>query len=303
MITTIKRTLVRTAAAVCFAASFAVNAGGVFYQSDFDPLGFAGSAKWYVDDNCKVAGPNNTLVLQNGYHGVNLFAPGGCDVALAYLSVSLWKGNWPTLKDATDNLDNTLTSQLFPTEMLSVGDNPQAIANPVLVAGIWVVDHELAGIDTFLIGPQKIVNSYGPCDDASTSPTCIDGYYGVQFTSKHNWLAPLAETFIGDIFPAIGNLNQAGAYLWERDSDSPPCATPVKQFWWATFSCASEVAVTDNTANGGYAPFVISADAPNGFKPLGSSFDGPTVPEPGSLALLGGALVAGWLTRRRKLAA
>ena len=53
MIATIRRALAGTAAAVCFAASFAANAGGVFYQSDFDPVDFIVKAidQWQRWDN------------------------------------------------------------------------------------------------------------------------------------------------------------------------------------------------------------------------------------------------------------
>jgi hypothetical protein len=291
MVYKIWRTLVRTAAAVCFVVGSTAQAGGVFYQSDFDPLGFAGSAKWYVDDNCKT-GPDGTL--PNGYYGVNLFAPGGCDVALAYLSVSLWQGGATTLDLAQG--DPSLVTVEFPREMV---DDSTPISNPVLVAGIWVVGGELAGVDTFLIGPKAITNITGTCNSTTADPTCdILGDYGVQFTSGHNWLAPLGS-ILGLRYPAIGNLPDPGAYLWEKNSDSRPCATPVTQFWWATFACAQEATVDDNGL--GYAEFDTSTYG-SGFKPLGRSINGdPTnVPEPGSLALLGGALVAGWFTRRRK---
>jgi hypothetical protein len=48
-----------------------------------------------------------------------------------------------------------------------------------------------------------------------------------------------------------------------------------------------------------------SGEYGNGYRFVGTTFpvlarDGGAIPEPGSLALLGGALVAGWLTRRRK---
>ena len=56
MASKIWRNLIRTAAAACFVVGSSAQAGGVFYQSDFDPLGFAGSAKWCVDDNCRLLG-------------------------------------------------------------------------------------------------------------------------------------------------------------------------------------------------------------------------------------------------------
>jgi hypothetical protein len=292
------RTLVRTAAAACFVVGSSAQAGGVFYASDFDPLGFAGTAKWYVDDNCR--GSDGTLA--NGYHAANLFAPGGCDVALASLKVTLWNGGASSLKDAKTDNDPSIVSKDFANEFVDQNPYGIPIANPVLVAGFWVVNHELAGVDTFLIGPEFMTNTDPNLCLGSSSVTCdVDGYYGVQFTSGNNWLVPFAP-LLETAFPAIGNLRNPGAYLWEKNSDSPPCATPVGQFWWATFTCASEVAVTDNNTDG-YAPFMKSAYAPYGFSYVGTSFDGPTVPEPGSLALLGGALVAGWITRRRKAAA
>ena len=65
MASKIWRNLIRTAAAACFVAGSSAQAGGVFYQSDFDPVGFAGSAKWRVDDNC------NIKTLATGYYGVD----------------------------------------------------------------------------------------------------------------------------------------------------------------------------------------------------------------------------------------
>jgi hypothetical protein len=53
-----------------------------------------------------------------------------------------------------------------------------------------------------------------------------------------------------------------------------------------------------------YADFTFGKEA-GAFRDVTDQFDsnGNRIPEPGSLALLGGALVAGWLTRRRKPAA
>ena len=263
--------LIRTATAACVVASFSANAGGVFYQSDFDPLGFAGSAKWRVDDNCNIGS------LASGYYGVNLLAPGGCNVALWTLDVSLWEGGAANVAAAAG--DPTLISVSF--------DNEQGSANPTMVAGIWVQGGELAGVDTFLIGPKWIDN---------TPTGTIAANFGVQFTSAHSPLGVLAPWFGGSI-PAIGNLPVAGAYLWQEGYTR--WTRPLEwvglcpEYLWGTFACAKEVSVDSN----GYAAFtgdrafyrIPDPDA--------------VVPEPGSLALLGGALVAGWFTRRRKVAA
>ena len=61
MASKIWRNLIRTAAVACFVAGSTAQAGGVFYQSDFDPLGFAGSAKWFVDDNCGLGGKGRKM--------------------------------------------------------------------------------------------------------------------------------------------------------------------------------------------------------------------------------------------------
>ena len=45
MASKIWRNLIRTAAAACFVAGSGAQAGGVFYQSDFDPFGFAGHSE------------------------------------------------------------------------------------------------------------------------------------------------------------------------------------------------------------------------------------------------------------------
>lgn len=275
MIATLKRTLAGTAAAVCFAASFATNAGGVFYQSDFDPLGFAGSAQWRVDDNC------NIKSLATGYYGVNLLSPGGCDVALWSLTVSLWTGGSTTLPTIAS--DPSLITVPFENEASS--------NDPTLVAGIYVINATgtngaLAGVDTFLIGPELINNGL-------SGSAKIAGKFGVQFTSGHSPLGALDLLFGGSV-PAITNLVTQGAYLWEEKR------TPLLTYLglcpeelWASFACSKESTVVQNSGpNGGYARFTnLNADG---------TFQ--QIPEPGSLALLGGALVAGWFSRRRKAA-
>lgn len=75
MASKIWRNLIRTAAVACFVAGSTAQAGGVFYQSDFDPLGFAGSAKWFVDDNCGrwQGGTATTLSMRSAPHATSLY--------------------------------------------------------------------------------------------------------------------------------------------------------------------------------------------------------------------------------------
>jgi hypothetical protein len=260
-------------AAVCLVIGPTAHAA-VYYQSDFDPLGFAGKAVWKVNDNCLSSG-----LLPNGYQGVNLLAPGGCDVALYSLQVQLWEGGAANATAAAG--DATLITVNFDSD----------IANPYVVAGIWVQGGELAGVDTFLIGPKYVDNR-----PAGT----LHNNYGVQFTSAHSPLGLLAPWF-GNSVPAIGNLPDPGAYLWEegynRLTRTLEWVGLCPENLWATFACAKEVVVTDNSS--GYAPFVTGRAF---FRIADPSLD-TTVPEPGSLALLVGAFGAGWLTRRRKTAA
>jgi hypothetical protein len=277
------RNLIRTAAALCFVAGSGAQAGGVFYASDFDPLGFAGTAKWYVDDQCDLAGKSNN------YYAVNALNA-GCKVALYSLTIQLWEntngGPFTTVELALGNkTDSKLIELTFASEMTPdyAYANPSPyhvpfLPDPHLVLGISVYDHKLAGLDTLLIEPA--------CGDNGSQ---YNGCFGVQFTS--GLLSSLAVL----PFPALGNLGEKGAYLWK---ESPPFWDPrchMSQF----FYCAAEV---ETFVNGvGHAEFG-PGDNGTGFSYLGRSPQGDTIPEPGSLALLGGALVAGWLTRRRKAA-
>jgi hypothetical protein len=287
MITTMKRALVGTAAAVCFATGFGANAAGVFYQSDFDPIGFAGSAKWYVDQNCFSVGSLFQDPVQpvskpdTGYQFVNVLGP-GCTVSLYSLTVRLWNGDpdnnssngikYPDLASAAQNAaDSQLLELIYPSEY----------PNPGLVLGVHVVDGYLAGVDSLLYGPQ--------CNTSDL--TKMTGCYGVQFTSGESPLAPLGQLLSGT---ALGNLDEKGAYLWKQWTPRFfTCA--MNAFFW----CAGEVTDLLAGEGDGFATFDTPGTT-NGFRFLGTSPDGPTVPEPTSLVLLGGALVASWLTRRRK---
>ena len=282
MASKIWRNLLRTAAVACFVAGSTAQAGGVFYQSDCDPLGFACSAKWFVDDNCGLGGKGN------GYYLVNALGP-ACNVSLYSLTVQLWESN-PTsaaFPDVDAARANPVGSKFLELEFDSEYTTPPSaspyhvfgLPDPHLVVGISVLNHELAGLDTLLIGPE--------CGNNGGE---FVGCFGVQFTSGA--LGFLAVPSL----PALENLGDKGAYLWEQSPTwwNPGCR--MSQF----FFCASEVTTFVNGI--GHATFE-TAGSSTGFRLLGRSPDGPTVPEPGSLALLGGALVAGWLTRRRKAAA
>lgn len=251
MVATIRRTLAGTAAAVCFAASFAANAAGVFYQSDFDPVDFFGSVTWHVQD------PVNCLQVPDGYYGVNLFNTGPqCQVSISNLSYTVDYGG--------GNVAN-----------LQFG--PESETNPFLVAGIWVIDNKFAGADTFLIGPLP---GYGTSE----------GGYGVQFTSGYFQTHPI-PSWLNALSPAFGNLSVPGAYLWEQTRSRCP------SLMFNLYLCAREVDTTN--PSGQYA--VYTNRNADGTFPLAGSDTGQ-LPEPGSLALLGGALVAGWVVRRRRSA-
>jgi hypothetical protein len=264
MASKIWRNLIRTAAAVCFVAGSSAHAGGVFYQSDFDPVGFKGTALWNVDQSCLHAGTY--------YIGVNSF--GSCNVALVSLTVDLWNSATP----------GTVVTLNFDS------DDGQ-VTPPHYVAGISVKLGELAGVDTFLIGPEL-------GDPFGTGAT----QYGLQFTSGHQPLPGflsnysfLPSALLGGVPAALGNLSTAGVYLWEPGNYSTLNAMGLcPRAPWALFLCEKESEVINA---GGYADFITDGH-PAFYR---ASLD--TIPEPGSLALLGGALVAGWLTRRRNAAA
>lgn len=150
MASKIWRNLIRTAAVACFVAGSTAQAGGVFYQSDFDPLGFAGSAKWFVDDNCGLGGKGN------GYYLVNALGP-ACNVSLYSLTVQLWESN-PTsaaFPDVDAARANPVGSKFLELEFDSEYTTPPSaspyhvfgLPDPHLVVGISVLNHKLAGLE------------------------------------------------------------------------------------------------------------------------------------------------------------
>ncbi len=281
------RPIVRAAVLVASLCAGTMSQAAVFYQSKFDPLGFAGTAVWKVEDNCGIA------ALPNGYYGVNLFDVGGCDVALFSLTVSLWEGSAPDIVSAAT--DHTLVTEIFPDESLS--------SDPELVAGIYVKNGALAGVDTFLIGPQRITNTAQCLPSNALDCGEIDQEFGVQFTSGHapspgflSLVSALPSGLFGGIPAAAGNLSVPGAYLWEQGNYRLLNWSGICPALAWTFVCEAEVPLQD----GGYARFTnLNAD---GTFPVLTDAD-PTVPEPASLALVFGALGAGWLARRRKIVA
>ena len=143
MASKIWRNLIRTAAAACFVAGSSAQAGGVFYQSDFDPLGFAGSAKWYVDDNCnlRAAFLAEAPAVRSITGGVN--DPGIRMQRFAFEAFGIALGGWRShVADARLGNDKTLVTVAFASE-------PEV--DPKLVAGIFVWNGALAGVDTFMI--------------------------------------------------------------------------------------------------------------------------------------------------------
>lgn len=259
MIATIRRALAGTAAAVCFAASFAANAGGVFYQSDFDPVDFIVKAIFNVDS---VSGSqcldSDGFVFANSLDGLN--SPGRqCDVSL-----------YSAVGTLTDGVETRYLPFVTP-------------ANPVtnLILGIYVEGHELAGI---LWDPSVLL---GPIQTTGYAP--LDGTWKLSFISTDVNGPPFDST----------------AVLWEQDQHLRCVTIPFvgRRCWTVTTwepEYTAQLIYTRDPMEIGYRP--LGEDPPTIAEDGEAILRGNDVPEPGSLALLGGALVAGWVTRRRKRA-
>ncbi len=91
MASKIWRNLIRTAAAACFVVGSSAQAGGVFYQSDFDPLGFAGSAVW--QRRCTTVMPGSA---GTGYCMASIRSGATATWRLSALEVELWDARLST---------------------------------------------------------------------------------------------------------------------------------------------------------------------------------------------------------------
>jgi hypothetical protein len=138
-----------------------------FYDVNFDPVGFAGSGRFAVDDAC---------LATDGWKAVSSCGP-------------------VTLQTAQADLFDTAN----PLHTINLTFAPPVYTG---VFGIYVVNGELDGADTGLVGPQHV-----------TTDPFFDGYYWLQFASGH---IPSTITSIASDATALNTppntLN--ATYLW-----------------------------------------------------------------------------------------
>jgi hypothetical protein len=290
MASKIWRNLIRTAAAVCFVAGSGAQAGGVFYQSDFDPDPFSLKVVFRVDDACT----RNAYVSVNGWPS----SAAGCTVTLYNVTATLRhfttvnvNGVPVVVQDDITYLDFVTPSNPYPSPEIIRGAyfaNTDSDPNtPNELVGIdWVLDFLMPQIPLPYIGPEVIDNT-----------AKLDGKYWIRFKNEpdNNDLDLIPESiallYKETCLPKPSYLG-GGCFL------RYPALVPGD-------GGRAIVVPVDGGDPGDPLYKNLGSTAPSSFDVDGTPvFDRvDPIPEPGSLALLGGALVAGWLTRRRKAAA
>jgi hypothetical protein len=287
MIATLKRTLAGTVAAVCFAASFAANAAGVFYQSDFDPFTFIVKNILWVNStaNSDCLSGDGWTYTNSAWNPSSVRNP-GCTVSL-YSSVA-------TL-NSTNGIDVAYIDFVRAPTAPSTTSDPSAIAENI-VLGIYLdTQDNLAGVlwAPVLIGPEYSTTANG--DIYCAGSACLSPN-GMDTDLQGRWKVQFVNDPIDLLVPPQEPPFDAYALLFHRERCS------FSNFVTGCYSYEDYAVLQTSENNSEYYG--------DGFRFVGTEFpvlarDGGAldVPEPGSLALLGGALVAGWYTRRRKVAA
>jgi hypothetical protein len=243
MITTIRRALVRTAAAVCFAASFAAQAA--YYSSTWDPPSLV------VNAIIKVDGCGTTpFVWAN---------QGGCTASLFSTVATLNSVDGGPQLDPARYIDFIVPTGFYYSGSPAITD-PNA---DDVILGLFFGPTGLTGI---LWNPFKFLGS-------NTAPR-------EEFPNNLPHEGPWKLSFLNT--PTAGDLYRSTALLW--DCFHRHCSE------------LEDTAVLQ---------FQDFGDSELQFVPLGDNpprlaRDGSVIPEPGSLALIAGALSAGWITRRRR---
>jgi hypothetical protein len=276
MASKIWRNLIRTAAAACFVAGSNAQAGGVFYQSDFDPVSFIVKVIYKVDTRCL---ETSGLVWANN----------GGDCTVEFYSVVA------TLKDSNGNKGYV--------DFVPEG---QVTLYPSIIKAIYVDEGASQGSDdNQLVGVAMLPTLIGP----ATTRNIYNG--GTEYDSKDDlngtwWLSFLTADLGLQIFA------DTLANFFDRDFQYTPPFEASALLYQRVCGWSSSCWPEQVQGEGGVAELLGPNDPVNptsGYVHKGSNIrvdsDGNAIPipEPGSLALLGGALVAGWITRRRKAAA
>jgi hypothetical protein len=292
MASKIWRNLIRTAAAVCFVAGSGAQAGGVFYQSDFDPYHFIVKNILWVNSTVNGTDSSGCLSGQGWTYTSSLWNPGsvrnqGCNVTL-YSSVATLNSTLPSGDVAYIDFVEAPTAP-------STTSDPSAIAENIVLA-IYVEAGNLAGVlwAPVLVGPEpSVTEENDPYCLASLGGLCT----GNDADLQGSWKVRFGNNLLDLLVPPIEPPFDAYAFLYHEG----PCT--FLSFLSRANGCYNyeDYAVLQTSEN--------NADRyGDGYQNVGTTFptldrSGGVIPEPGSLALLGGALVAGWITRRRKTVA
>ena len=283
MVYKIWRTLVRTAAAACFVAGSSAQAGGVFYQSDFDPYTFiVKNILWVNSTSSSDCLSGSGWTPTNSAWNLGSARNPDCTVSL-YSSVA-------TLNSDTGDVAY-IDFVRAPTAPSTTSD-PSAIAENIVLA-IYVEAGNLAGVlwAPVLVGPERSLTE-------GNNAYCVGiGCTGNDPDLAGRWKVQFGNNLLDLLVPPIEPPFDAYAFLYHEG----PCT--FRSLLSRANGCYNyeDYAVLQTSEN--------NADRyGDGYQNVGTTFptldrSGGVIPEPGSLALLGGALVAGWFTRRRKAAA